>query len=131
MSPKQASLLQWCTTGRRSPTEEERLVRNQTQGHQSINNRRNQQRNRSTNTNPRNHNHQLIQQSLTEGNTNIVANEHWGHPLGDKHTGTVCIAFRNINYLPQYSKAIKNEELLYDIQQASIDILGLSETNVA
>jgi endonuclease/exonuclease/phosphatase family metal-dependent hydrolase len=57
--------------------------------------------------------------------------DYWGHELKPKADSCIRLAFRNINFLPQYKSGTKNSEVMFDIRNASVDIFGMCETNVA
>lgn len=55
----------------------------------------------------------------------------WGDILQRKPERTIRIGFRNVRSLPATSAGQKNTDLIQDIQDASLDILGISEVNIA
>ena len=55
----------------------------------------------------------------------------WGDTLTTKDSGTIRIAFRNINSFPIHSKDTRNLEFISDIHNGCFDIYGITETNIA
>jgi endonuclease/exonuclease/phosphatase family metal-dependent hydrolase len=71
-----------------------------------------------------------IQTSL-KGNVTDKSNVNpWGDKLSKKTGNILRIGCRNIHHLPQFSNHSKNQEIISDIKDAELDILGLSETNL-
>lgn len=57
--------------------------------------------------------------------------EQWGDELRNKTNNTVRIAFRNIDHMPENRNSSKNAGIVKDIYDADLDIIGLSEVNLA
>jgi len=56
----------------------------------------------------------------------------WGHKLGKKNKETIRIVLQNVDGLPNNTKGkVKLDSLLLFTQEAEIDILALTELNVA
>jgi hypothetical protein len=73
----------------------------------------------------------FMRQTIIPNPTIIDNDSFWGHNLEFKQQNALRIAFRNVNYLPAKAEDSRNHEYMLDLKSANIDLIGISETNLA
>jgi hypothetical protein len=118
MSPRQASLNEWLTAGRRKTNEGNNNTNNFPDNNNDIstdisinltNSNQQQQQQQQQRTRIRVQPRELVQQSLLNNDINRTPfDHHWGHPLPfPKSDTSFRIGFRNVNSLPMQASDIK------------------------